>query len=32
MLVSGNDETLTLINEDGFAWVDPTEDWVPITG
>ena len=30
MLVSQTAETITLVNEDGFQWTDPIEDWRPI--
>lgn len=30
MVVSQNEETITLINEDGFEWTDPLSHWAPI--
>lgn len=30
MIVSQTAETITLVNEDGFQWTDPLENWRPI--
>lgn len=30
MFVSEGHGTITLVNEDGFFWTDPTDHWVPI--
>ena len=30
MMVSETEDTITLVNEDGFQWTDPTEMWCPI--
>jgi hypothetical protein len=28
MVVAQDEETITLVNEDGFEWTDPRDDWV----
>jgi len=30
MLVSQGGATITLVNEDGYAWTDPRDQWCPI--
>lgn len=30
MVVSTTDTTITLVNEDGFEWTDPIDQWKPI--
>lgn len=32
MRVSEGHGTITLVNEDGFYWTDPADQWVPIGG
>ena len=32
MMVARTDKTITLVNEDGFQWTDPIDQWVPIIG
>lgn len=32
MLVSQTSDTITLMNEDGFQWTDPSNEWTPIIG
>lgn len=30
MLVSSDETTMTMVNEDGFEWTDPIGHWLPI--
>lgn len=30
MIVLQDDKTITLMNEDGYTWRDPLNQWVPI--
>lgn len=30
MLVDEGEETITLVNEDGYEWTDPIDQWEPI--
>lgn len=30
MVVSQDEETITLVNEDGHTWTDPADQWLPL--